>query len=158
MVEQDVDDLLFLPVHSSFKCCPSLRPAVPLNTQWVGSKLLQATKQTPTQASTITLACLTIVGMPGLAETHSGAACNPSCQLYDHMLDEGTPHQAWYKESDWKACALWRCMSQGSCPVVTLILAVMSAPWSSSCFTTSACPSLAAHISGDSPCEYSAES
>lgn len=44
--------------------------------------------------------------------------------------------------------------SQGSCSGATLFFAVVSAPYATSCLTTSACPSLAAHIRGESPCKY----
>lgn len=46
-------------------------------------------------------------------------------------------------------------MSEGSWSGATLFFAAVSAPYATSCLTTSACPSLAAHISGESPCEHS---
>lgn len=45
-------------------------------------------------------------------------------------------------------------ISQGSCSGGTLFFAAVSAPYATSSLTTTACPSLAAHMSGESPCEH----
>ena len=96
MVEQNIGNLLLLPIHSSLKCSPSLQQGHQVLKHMIkgasGGRARQQTAVLCMQAVPTTFASANCSQSTGLCATMQVQQCSKSCHGIAVAADECTPH------------------------------------------------------------------